>query len=296
MEAWRLRTSRQVPGGYGTSQPSAAARPAPPVPKGEAPPGSAPRVPSAPRPVPRWNSAAAPSPPPVRGKGLRERLSGRHPRPLLTGQAAGTGGRTAPLLTAPPAAVTQRGAARAGPLLPSGGGGARGGAESGALPGRWAAGHGEIPAVAGPSAPAESGRRERGPGALRRPAARPSASLLPCPPRRSPPVLTPPSGRGGRASPGRRLGRRAPWPWLSPPAKRRVAASGRAEHGRGCGRPVPLAPSRVVRGSRFPAPRVPRSRDRPPAAGSLSSAVRRAAPAPCPCDSHGGCCPSASEM
>lgn len=177
--------------------------PVPPAPAGEAPPGSAPRVSSAPRPVRRWNSAAAPSPPPVRGKGLRERLSGRHPRPLLTGQATGIGGRTAPLLAAPPAAVTQRGAARAGPLLPSGGGGARGGAESGALPGRWAAGHSETSAAAaGPSAPAESGRRERGPGALRRPAARPSASLLPCPPRRSPPALTPPSGRGGCAPPG----------------------------------------------------------------------------------------------
>lgn len=67
----------------------------------EAPPGSAPRVSSASRPVPRWNSAAAPSLPPVPGKGLRERLRGRHPRPLLTGQAAGTGGRTAPLRSSP---------------------------------------------------------------------------------------------------------------------------------------------------------------------------------------------------
>lgn len=75
--------------------------PVPPAPAGEAPPGSAPRVSSAPRPVRRWNSAAAPSPPPVRGKGLRERLSGRHPRPLLTGQATGIGGRTAPLRSSP---------------------------------------------------------------------------------------------------------------------------------------------------------------------------------------------------
>lgn len=170
----------------------------------EAPPGSAPRVSSASRPVPRWNSAAAPSLPPVPGKGLRERLRGRHPRPLLTGQAAGTGGRTAPLRSSPrrpqplrsgarrargrysPQAAAVRGEGRrAGPYL----GGGR-------------------PAIARPRRRRDPRpRRSRGggsaaPGLCGAWTARPSASLLPCPPRRSPPALTPPSGRGGCTPPG----------------------------------------------------------------------------------------------